>query len=279
MKTTLGWAAIAACWLVASPVRADDRALARDHYVRGTKAFDLGAFDEAIREYTDAYRIRDNPALLYNIAQAHRLAGHKSEALHFYKIYLSKLPEAANRDEVRSKIEELQKALDQEAKAQTMPPNAPLSPEARPTATAPPSSPVVAIPAPTPLPEEAKPAPATRTPRSIDLRAGRTPRIAGLTTAAVGVALAIVGVAFAALARQSSDDLTALAHVRQPYDPSKYSAGQTDQTLAGVFLGLGTAALVGGVVAYVVGVRQARAVRSTAAQALRLAGLALEGTF
>jgi tetratricopeptide (TPR) repeat protein len=103
---------------------------------QGTKAFDLGAFDEAIREYSEAYRVIDDPALLYNIAQAHRLSGNKAEAMHFYKIYLSK-GTAANREEVRSKIAELQKALEAEKKAQSMPPIEPIGPEQKPAPTPP----------------------------------------------------------------------------------------------------------------------------------------------
>src|SRR5262249_20752976 len=85
----------------------DDRSEAREHYLKGTKAFDLGAYEEAIAEYTAAYRLKNDPALLYNLAQAARLAGHAAEALRFYRVFLTKVPTTPNRDECERKISEL----------------------------------------------------------------------------------------------------------------------------------------------------------------------------
>src|SRR6184192_3593733 len=79
---------------------ADDRLSAKEHFQKGTKYFDLGRFDEAIKEYEAAYEVKDEPVLLYNIAQAHRLAGHTRDAVYFYKSYLRRVPKASNRDEV-----------------------------------------------------------------------------------------------------------------------------------------------------------------------------------
>jgi tetratricopeptide (TPR) repeat protein len=61
---------------------------AREHYHRGTVAFNLGHYEEAAGEYEEAYRLKDDPALLYNIAQARRLAGNRREALRSYKTFL-----------------------------------------------------------------------------------------------------------------------------------------------------------------------------------------------
>ena len=87
---------------------------AREHFAKGTRAYDLGLYDEAIAEYMAAYKIKDDPALLFNIGQAHRLAGHAAEALRFYKTYLSKVPAAQNRSEVEAKMAELNKQLEQQ---------------------------------------------------------------------------------------------------------------------------------------------------------------------
>jgi tetratricopeptide (TPR) repeat protein len=107
------------------PAHADDRSEARDHFVKGTKAFELGAFDEAIAEYAAAYRIKDDPALLYNLGQAHRAANHPAEALRFYRLFLLKVPDTSLRDEVETKITELQKLIDQQKRAQSVPPDQP----------------------------------------------------------------------------------------------------------------------------------------------------------
>src|SRR5262245_12068524 len=93
---------------------ADDRALAREHYQRGTKAFDLGFYEQAIREYTAAYQAVDDPAILYNLGQANRLAGHHQDAARFYRIYLTKVPRAGNREDVEHKIAELDKTVEQQ---------------------------------------------------------------------------------------------------------------------------------------------------------------------
>src|SRR5262245_24916190 len=98
----------------AGPAHADDAGRMREHYLKGTKAFDLGFYDDAIAEYLLAYQAKDSPALLFNLGQANRLSGHLAEALRFYRVYLTKMPRAANRAEVELKIAELQGALDQQ---------------------------------------------------------------------------------------------------------------------------------------------------------------------
>jgi tetratricopeptide (TPR) repeat protein len=108
----------------------------------GTRTFDLGAYDEAIAWYDGAYRIWDDPALLYNLGQANRLAGHAAEALRIYKVYLHKKPDAPNRAEVELKIAELQKLVDQQTRTRSLLPEGvtPLPPsnETRPEERSPP---------------------------------------------------------------------------------------------------------------------------------------------
>jgi iron complex outermembrane receptor protein len=87
-------------------------AAARQHYANGKRAYDLGHFDEAAREYELAYRAKDDPALLYNLGQAHRLAGNLQQAVLSYKAYLRNVPDAPNRAEVEARIRELQTAID-----------------------------------------------------------------------------------------------------------------------------------------------------------------------
>jgi tetratricopeptide (TPR) repeat protein len=113
---------------------AEDRQTARDHYIKGTRLFDLGRFDDAIKEYEAAYEIKDDPVLLYNIAQAHRLAGHSQQALFYYKSFLRRAPKTPNRVEVETKVAELEKLIEQQAKTQTMPPDFPIPPRGERTA-------------------------------------------------------------------------------------------------------------------------------------------------
>ena len=265
-------AVVLAC--AASTARADERSEARDHYVKGTKAFDLGAYDEAVNEYSLAYRLHDDPALLYNIAQAHRLAGHSAEALRFYRMFLVRSPSSPIRGEVEQKITELQKLIEQQKKTQNMPPDQPRPPESTPPPEASPTPPSSTT-TPAPVAAAATPASAER-PSS-----ARTMQIAGLATAAVGVAALAVGGAFAGLAVQAGNDLTKLDQSMGTFDPGKQSAGKTDQILEGVFFGIGGAAVAAGVIVFALGRHQAKAARVAVTPVLspRLAGAAVEVRF
>jgi tetratricopeptide (TPR) repeat protein len=269
----------------------DQRSAAREHFMKGTKYFDLGRFDEAIKEYEAAYELKDEPVLLYNIAQAHRLANHTKEAVHFYKAYLRRVPKAPNREEVETKVAELEKLIDQQARTQTLPPDNPMMPgERQPpgkgpttttsprttvaTTTPPPSSssttpppetsttpppgetntspseqqkPITDIP--TPKPMEEKPA---------DNNAGKTKKIAGLALVGVGAAALIGGIVCSALAAKAGDDVSADAAAGRQFDPSKESAGKTDELVAGVMYGVGGAAVVAGAVVTYLGFREAK---------------------
>jgi hypothetical protein len=97
------------CW--AAPARADDAASARAHYLKAAAAFDAGRYAEAALEFTATYHFRPDAALLYDIAQSHRLAGHRQEALIAYRWYLAKVPDADNRAECEKWIAQLSKPL------------------------------------------------------------------------------------------------------------------------------------------------------------------------
>lgn len=77
----------------------EDARAAREHTSRATAAYNLGHYDEASGEFEAAYRLIQDPALLFNVAQAHRLAGHDDKALTAYKAYLRTAdPNAENRE-------------------------------------------------------------------------------------------------------------------------------------------------------------------------------------
>ncbi|MBN2575787.1 MAG: tetratricopeptide repeat protein [Deltaproteobacteria bacterium] len=82
---------------------------ARAHVKMATAAFNLGQYDEALAEYETAYRLVPDPALLYNIGQAHRLAGNADKAIIAYKSYLRTAPaDAPNREQVQRHLEQLE---------------------------------------------------------------------------------------------------------------------------------------------------------------------------
>jgi len=262
--------------------RGDDGSTARDHYVKGTRAYELGLYDEAIAEYMAAYKAKDDPALLFNLGQAHRLAGHAAEALRFYKTYLSKVPEATNRADVESKIRELtelverqkhtQAALSALAGAGSAPAGPePTAPEPAPAATGVPPD----LGASGPAAVAVQPAPLDRA------QPGRGKKLAGIVTAASGLVLVGTGIAFGVLAKRAGDQLTQLDQQRGVFDPSKESAGRRDQAIEGVCIGVGAAAVVAGAVLYVLGARAGhdRDVTLAPAVATHAAGATLRMVF
>jgi hypothetical protein len=107
---------------------------ARRHYEKATAAFGLGKYDEAAGEYEAAFELKPDPALLYNAAQAYRLAGRSGRALELYRNYLRLYGgEALNAEDARRHIARLQAA----ASTESPPPPAPVAPtETKPSAPA-----------------------------------------------------------------------------------------------------------------------------------------------
>ena len=273
--------------LSAGVARGDDQGTARDHYIKGTRAYELGLYDEAIAEYMAAYKTKDDPALLFNLGQAHRLAGHATEALHFYKTYLAKVPETANRADVESKIRELKELVEKQKQAQAEPPavsgasNQPAG-----TGAVPPGPVPGMLGGPTDVGVGGNHAAAAVVQAAPPAQAqpGRGRKLAGIVTASAGLALVGTGIAFGVLAKQAGDQLTQLDQNSGVFDPSKESAGRRDQVLEGVFIGVGAAAVVTGAILYVVGARAGRddaprAVTLSPAVAAHLAGATLRMVF
>jgi len=102
---------------LAEPVSADAKKQARQLYKEGVAAYDLGHYEEAADKYEKAYRLSPDPALLFNSAQAYRLAGSKQRALDLYKSFLHNYGEA-NKFGADARIftDHLQAELDQEKK-------------------------------------------------------------------------------------------------------------------------------------------------------------------
>jgi tetratricopeptide (TPR) repeat protein len=86
---------------------------AKELYRRATAQYNIGHFKEAAEEYERVFEMHPDPVLLYNIAQAYRLAGGLEEkALFFYKSFLQRAPKAPNRAEVVGRIQDLEKVIE-----------------------------------------------------------------------------------------------------------------------------------------------------------------------
>jgi hypothetical protein len=106
---------------------------ARDAFAEGTTFFNLGQWDKAVESWQLGYKYKPDPIFLYNIAQAYRLAENHERAVFFYKSYLRNSPKAPNRLEVQERIDQLQKLIDQKAKAREAEPEGVAAPGTAPT--------------------------------------------------------------------------------------------------------------------------------------------------
>lgn len=262
----------------------EDAAQAKEHYKRGTKLYDLGKYDEAIQEFEAAFEIKDEPVLLYNIAQAYRLANKYPEALRFYRTYLRRSPRAPNKSEVEAKIADMENLIAQQNKVATAAPADAIPPGARPPATTPPppsATPPSSPPGEPPPavasaerssepartePQEVQPSrpePAkTEPPRKVEApppqpeapKPGNGKLIGGIVIAALGVACVGAGVGMGVLAMSKASQ----QETSNIFLPDVQSTGQTMQTVGLALDVVGGAAIATGLVVAIVGARQNR---------------------
>jgi tetratricopeptide (TPR) repeat protein len=111
------------------PALADDAARARKLYREGAKRYDLGEYEEALRQFRDAYRASPDPTYLFNIGQCQRKLGRADEAIGSFKSYLRHLPaNHPRRDDVEKIVADLQAELDRKRAADRPPPVEPPPP-------------------------------------------------------------------------------------------------------------------------------------------------------
>jgi tetratricopeptide (TPR) repeat protein len=125
---------------IAAPARAaseeDERAKA--HFLAGQSYYEQASYTDALREFTEAYRISKRPALLYNIARCHEALESYADAVKMLEAYLDQDPETTDRAAVETRIANLkERQAAREAKLQ--PPAAVKAPP--PTTIAPPPAP------------------------------------------------------------------------------------------------------------------------------------------
>ena len=124
---------IAIALLLPLAARAEDKDAARKASADGQKYYNLNQFSDALESFKRAYWNYEEPSFLYNIAQCHRLLGHKKDAIDFYRSYLRNAPpEAPNRVASQRMITELEAAIAQEKAVSTAPPQETLAESARP---------------------------------------------------------------------------------------------------------------------------------------------------
>lgn len=126
---------------------ADADADSKRWYKEGTKHYNLGEFDEAIKAYKEGYEAKPDPVFLFNIAQSYRLWKKPEQAIFFYKSFLRNAPEAPNHAEVERRIQELQQELDKNGSSSTreVAPPPPLPPPPSSQNPSPPPAPLPSV--------------------------------------------------------------------------------------------------------------------------------------
>jgi hypothetical protein len=265
--------------------RAENAASAREHYQRGTKFYDIGRYDEAIREFEAAYEAKSDPAFIYNLAQAHRLAGHNQEALQLYRNYLRYVPSPPNRSDIVERIRVLEKAVADRppstpapvpgesgtAAAGTTPPApptetpavgasptapGPASPEHQPIGAPPgyppPGQPEIVGASPPQQPPPVTPdygvapLPPASPPPAAAPRSSR--KKAGVVIAAIGGAFLVGGAVSGLVAWSSSNSVQKAAENGETFDPSVEKTGRAAAVLQWVGYGIGAAGVAVGLI-------------------------------
>lgn len=223
--------------LLASP---DPTSQARERFKSAQLHYSLGEFEDAVKDFREAYRLRQEPAILFNIAQCYRQLRMWREAYFNYRQYLNLKKDVQNRDEVESLLGEMRKRMDEEDAQKTrIAPNPALAKNAETT---------LSIPATPPQPPQEAPLFATSAPVPQEGGGVRPAHVAGYV--ALGLGVAAEGAAF--LFHSSAQ--TAADQFNQKYQSGQLTAAdaqlKNDAQSKGT---LATAALIGGAALIVTG--------------------------
>lgn len=87
-------------------------------YQRAVTLYNSGQYDKAIEEFQGLYEQKPQPILLFNLAQAHRKAGHRAQALDLYERYLREAPSSELSAETSGYVTELKKQIEDDKQAE-----------------------------------------------------------------------------------------------------------------------------------------------------------------
>lgn len=240
--------------------KVDKKERANQYVKEGLTAQQKGEYVAAIALYGKAYELVPHPVLLFNMAQAHRLAGNTELARDLYRQYLNLEPHGATARTAREFLVALDAQIDatrgSAIVSKPIEPVEPIKPTepAEPRKLTAPISPVAPTVLVNPALLEPISAPAKDGP---ELRAsmpsrGHSLRLAGLITGGVGVASVGVGVAFHMRALSLSHELS---EPGVTFDSNKERSGETAEQVMNVAYVAGGALLIGGATLYLWGHR------------------------
>jgi tetratricopeptide (TPR) repeat protein len=112
-RLVLPW--LVGAWLVLPSTALGQDRLARTHYEAGSAYYQQGRYEEALREFEEAYRLSSEgrrAVLHYNIGLAHERLGHLTDAIDALRRYLEGSPNADDAEIVTERMRTLQARLD-----------------------------------------------------------------------------------------------------------------------------------------------------------------------
>jgi tetratricopeptide (TPR) repeat protein len=199
-------------------------------YTEGQQAYDAKNYDAALAAWERSYELSKLPALVFNIAQAHRLRGNCAKAVASYRKFIELEPESSERADAEGFIKDL---------------------EPCPVVTPPP-------PPPKKLPPER--------PVITETNPGRGKRIAGIVVGVGGVALIATGVVFGTKASSLADEVKAECadnDCNWETIRDKDADGRSAERTQFIFYGVGAAAMATAGVLYWLGSRETAPVTVT----------------
>jgi tetratricopeptide (TPR) repeat protein len=244
----------------AQPV--DKTQTAKEYVSAGLAAQKAGDYDTALTFYSKAYELVPHPVLLFNMAQANRLAGRSDKAIELYKRYLEADPKgpqvkvasdfvaehdaqvAAEEAKRKAELDAAAAKRDQELRAE----QARKAEAARKQQEAQAHDQQARDQEAAAKQQQDLEAAARPTPTVSD--DGRVKRILGIAMFGTGAVAVGVGALFGLHARSLSNDLSTQGAV---YDPQKVSDGQAANRNMIISTIVGGALIGGGVIVYVMG--------------------------
>lgn len=220
---------------------------AKEFFQAGKSQQDQGNYGAAAANYKKAYELYPIPILLFNLAQVHRLDGKKHLALDYYQRYLKSEPDGRGSDLARGFVDDLKKALDEQAEAERRRQEEEARQREKELAGLEDGE------------EGGEGADFEEGAGDSDRSsAGPILKWSGIGTAAVGAVALGFGIKYGIDARNISDELSDVDEQWTPQLLDKQDEGESAETKMFIFTAAGSAAIVGGAVLYYFGYRADR---------------------
>lgn len=124
----------------ASAEAQSDDEMARSHFQAGTSYFDQRRFEDAAREFLEAYRLSERSALLLNLSTVYERMNEFAPAAEYLERYLEAEPEAPRRRTLSTRLDELRAQAEAQERARAEQEIDPAPVELGPPVEAPPST-------------------------------------------------------------------------------------------------------------------------------------------